>query len=120
MLFRRLAVWCAATLGTARAFVTAAFILVLWAVSGPFLGFSETWQLIINTGTGLVTFLAVFLIQNEQNRESRAAHLKLDELLRGTAGARNRLVAVEDATEAELRAMRDDLHRLHKDTPNMI
>lgn len=120
LIFRRLAVWCAATLGTARAFVTAAFILVLWAVSGPFLGFSETWQLIINTGTGLVTFLAVFLIQNEQNRQSKAAHLKLDELLRGTTGTRDRFVDLENATDTELRAVRDDLHRLHDEAPEGV
>jgi low affinity Fe/Cu permease len=106
--------WCANTFGTAQAFVTAAFILVLWAVSGPFLGFSTTRQLIINTGTGLVTFLAVFLIQNAQNRQSKAAHLKLDELLRGTSGARNRIVDLEDAPDAELKVVADEMRTLRE------
>ena len=116
MFFRRSAVWCATTLGTARAFVAAAFVLLLWAVSGPFLGFSETWQLIINTGTGLVTFLAVFLIQNEQNRQSKAAHLKLDELLRGTEGARNRIVALEDAPDEEVQVVADEMRSLREES----
>src|SRR3569833_2804511 len=76
-------------LGTARAFIAAIFIIVVWAITGPTFLFSDTWQLIINTGTTIVTFLMVFLIQNTQNRDAKAVHLKLDELIRALRGARN-------------------------------
>src|SRR5687767_15905878 len=82
-------------------------IVVLWAISGPLFGFNQTWQLVINTGTTIVTFLMVFLIQNTQNRDAKAIHLKLDELIRGVTGARNRLIDLEEMSEAEL----DDLQR---------
>jgi low affinity Fe/Cu permease len=87
------------------AFTLAVLACVIWAVSGPFFGFSDTWQLVINTATTVLTFLAVFLIQNSQNRESRAVQLKLDELIRVMDRASNRLIDVEEATD-------DDMERL--------
>jgi low affinity Fe/Cu permease len=85
----------------------AAAIIVIWAVTGPLFGFSDTWQLVINTGTTIVTFLMVFLIQNTQNRDAKAIHLKLDELIRAVAEARTGMVDLEEMSEDEL----DRLHR---------
>ncbi len=91
-----------AILGTAWAFVAAILIIVIWAATGPTFHYSDTWQLIINTGTTIVTFLMVFLIQNTQNRDSKAVHLKLDELIRALHGARNQLVDLEKLSDDEL------------------
>jgi len=88
--------------GSPFALVAAALVLLLWAVSGPLFGFSDTWQLVINTATTIVTFLMVFVIQASQNRDAKAIHLKLDELLRAHAEARNEFLVIEQATEAEL------------------
>jgi low affinity Fe/Cu permease len=87
-------------------FMVAFLILIIWAVSGPFFGFSDTWQLVINTGTTIVTFLMVFLIQNTQNRDAMAMHLKLDELIRAIENADNNLIRAEDETQDELRALK--------------
>jgi low affinity Fe/Cu permease len=86
--------------------------LIIWAVTGPVFGFSDTWQLIINTGTTIVTFLMVFLIQNTQNRDSEALHLKIDELLRCTTEAKNTLLDLEEMEEDELDAIRDEYEAL--------
>ncbi|MGB3307733.1 MAG: low affinity iron permease family protein [Thermomicrobiales bacterium] len=83
-------------------FIAAVMLVVVWAISGPFFGFSEVWQLVINTGTTIITFLMVFLIQNTQNRDSKAIHLKLDELLRAGANTDDVIISAEDATDAEL------------------
>ncbi|HET7091843.1 MAG TPA: low affinity iron permease family protein [Thermomicrobiales bacterium] len=83
-------------------FILAVTIVVFWAISGPLFHFSDTWQLVINTGTTIVTFMMVFLIQNSQNRDSKAVHLKLDELLRSAHDADNSLIEVEDETDEEL------------------
>jgi low affinity Fe/Cu permease len=88
--------------GTPPTFLTACAIVLVWAVTGPLFGFSDTWQLVINTGTTIVTFLMVFLLQNTQNRDARALHLKLDELLRSLKHARNRLIDLEDCTDEEI------------------
>jgi low affinity Fe/Cu permease len=88
------------------AFVVALLIIIVWAVTGPLFGFSDTWQLVINTGTTIVTFLMVFLIQNTQNRDALAVHLKLDELLRAIGEADNALMVVEDNTEEELEELK--------------
>ena len=88
--------------GSSWAFAGAVVAIVVWAAAGPFYHYSDTWQLVINTGTTVVTFLMVFLMQNTQNRDAKAIHLKLDELLRGVRGARTGLVRLEDLTEAEL------------------
>jgi low affinity Fe/Cu permease len=88
--------------GSSWAFAGAVLTIVVWAAAGPVYHYSDTWQLVINTGTTVVTFLMVFLMQNSQNRDAKAIHLKLDELLRGVKGARTGLVRLEDLTEAEL------------------
>lgn len=100
--FRKAATYVAHAMGSPWAFATAVLVVLAWAISGPFFGFSEVWQLIINTGTTIVTFLMIFLVQNTQNRDSRAIHLKLDELLKGVKGARTDLIDLEDATDEEL------------------
>ncbi len=102
--FARFARAASNVLGTAWAFLAAALVIVAWAVSGPFLGFSSAWQLVINTGTTIVTFLMVFLIQNTQNRDSRAIHVKLDELIHAMNEAHDDIVHIEEAPEEELEA----------------
>ena len=89
-------------LGSAWAFASAILIIVLWGVTGPTFHYSDTWQLIINTGTTIVTFLMVFLIQNTQNRDAKAVHLKLDEIIRAVNGARNELVDLENLSDEDL------------------
>jgi low affinity Fe/Cu permease len=101
--FRRLADRVTEAAGSAWAMGGAALVIVVWPLTGPIFGFSDTWQLIINTGTTIVTFLMVFAIQTSQNRESKAMHLKLDELIRATKGARNAFIDEEYETEAELK-----------------
>jgi|SRR3954469_10588010 low affinity Fe/Cu permease len=98
--------------GRPTSFVLAVVVLCVWAISGPFFHFSNTWQLIINTGTTIVTFLMVFLIQNTQNREAQATQLKLDELIRAQSTAHNALLDLEDLEEEELEKIRSDYLRL--------
>lgn len=112
--FRRLAEYVAHAVGSYWAFVLALLVVVVWAVSGPLFGFSDTWQLVINTGTTIVTFLMVFLIQNTQNRESRIVMLKLDELLRGVQGARTGFVDLDGMTDDELETVRKEFSRLRE------
>jgi low affinity Fe/Cu permease len=101
-------------LGSAWAFIIAILIIVLWAVTGPTFHFSDTWQLIINTGTTIVTFLMVFLIQNTQNRDAKAVHLKLDELIRALKGARNHLVDLEKLSDDELGKLEQQFTKLRE------
>ena len=89
-------------LGTSYAFAAACGVVGLWALTGPLFNSSDTWQLVINTGTTIVTFLMVFLVQHTQNRDARALHLKLDELLRSVEAARNRLINLENCTDKEI------------------
>lgn len=110
--FERFAALATRASGSSAVFVLAAAAVVLWAVSGPMFGFSQTWQLVINTGTTIVTFLMVFLIQHAQNKDSRAVHLKLNELLASHEYASNRLVAIEDLDEESLRRLHDFYGRL--------
>jgi low affinity Fe/Cu permease len=100
--------------GSAWAFAVAIGIVVVWAVSGPMFSFSDTWQLVINTGTTIVTFLMVFLIQSTQNRDAKAVHLKLDELIRAVQGARNSLVDLEHLSEQELEELAGEFSSLSK------
>jgi len=103
--FSELAGWASHATGRAPAFAMAVAVIVIWAVSGPMFGFSDTWQLVINTGTTIVTFLMVFLIQNSQNRDSAAIQVKLDELIR-TGQVRNAFVGIEHLTDEELDELR--------------
>ena len=109
--FRRIASASAAAVGSKWAFLIAVLIVVIWAATGPIFHFSDTWQLVINTGTTIVTFLMVFLIQNTQNRDAKAIHLKLDELIRGVTGARNRLVNLEELSDEELDVLKRQFER---------
>ena len=101
-------------LGTPYAFALALFTVVVWALFGPAVGYNDTWQLTINTGTTIVTFLMVFLIQNTQNREARATQIKLDELLRAITEARTNLVNVDELTDEQLAALEQEFRRLGK------
>jgi low affinity Fe/Cu permease len=100
--------------GSTGAFAIAAAVVVIWAAVGPLFRFSDTWQLVINTGTTIVTFLMVFLIQRSQNKDAMAVHLKLNELVAAIEGASNRLIEVEALTERELTALRKHYHELAK------
>src|SRR5450432_2305829 len=101
--FRKFAVLCANWIGSSYAFVIAAAVIVVWALTGPLFHFSDTWQLVVNTGTSVVTFLIVFIIQYTQTRDTQAMQLKLDELLRAVEAARNNMISVEDHSDEDLR-----------------
>ena len=107
-LFTRFARWAATASGRPITFALAVAVLVVWAVTGPLFGFSDTWQLVINTGTTIVTFLMVFLIQNTQNRDTEALQIKLDEIIRCTRGARNAMLDLEQMDEKELDEIRKE------------
>ncbi len=110
--FHHIAERTALMVGTPWAFLTAVIVIIAWAVSGPLFGWSNTWQLVVNTGTTIVTFLIVFLIQNTQNRETRIMRLKLDELLRGVQGARTGFVSLDKMTDKELDEIESEFERL--------
>jgi low affinity Fe/Cu permease len=124
--FSRFAKWIAFNTGRPLAFRLALFVVVAWALTGPIFHYSDTWQLVINTGTTIVTFLMVFLIQHTQNRDSQALHVKLDELIRAISGARNCLIDLDELTDEELnriqshyaklaRKSKDELRQLQED-----
>jgi len=113
-LFHRFASTTARLVGSPWSFAAAFAVVIGWAVLGPRFGYSDTWQLVINTGTTIVTFLVVFLIQNTQNRDAAVVHLKLDELIRAVKGARNRLVDLEELSEDELEKLRTEFQKLHE------
>lgn len=117
--FDRFAGAAAERTGRPWAFALALAVLVTWAASGPIFGFSDTWQLIINTGTTIVTFLMVFLIQHSENKNSKALQLKLDELIAATATANNRLLLLEDLDDRELEAVHARFERLAQDTDRL-
>jgi low affinity Fe/Cu permease len=112
--FRRFAHRVSNVVGSPAAFITAAAVVVVWAACGPFMSYSETWQLVINTATTIATFLMVFLIQNTQNRDARAIHLKLDELIRGVKGARNDVIDLEERSDEELLKLQEEFKQLHE------
>lgn len=116
--FRIFARKASAILGSAWAFAAAILIIVIWATTGPMFHFSDTWQLIINTGTTIVTFLMVFLIQNTQNRDAKAVHLKLDEIIRALKKARNELVDLEELSDEELGKLEDQFRRVRAKAEN--
>ncbi len=113
-LFRKFAHTTSQAVGSSWAFILAAVIIIVWAITGPMFHFSDTWQLVINTGTTIITFLMVFLIQNTQNRDAKAIHLKLDELLKGVKGARTGLVNLEHLSDKELENLQKEFERLHE------
>jgi low affinity Fe/Cu permease len=113
-LFRIFARRSSTVLGSAWAFTLAIVIIVAWGLAGPTFHFSNTWQLIINTGTTVVTFLMVFLIQNTQNRDSKAVNLKLDEVIRAVKGARNQLIELEDISDEDLKNLGKQFQRVRK------
>jgi low affinity Fe/Cu permease len=110
--FRKFAHVTAEWVGSSAAFFLALIVIVAWGATGPMFNFSDTWQLVINTGTTIITFLMVFLIQNTQNRDAVAIHLKLDELLRAVKGARTRLVHLESWSDEELADLQKEFERL--------
>lgn len=110
--FRRFAQGASETLGSPWVFIFALLIVIAWALTGPLFDFSNTWQLVINTGTTIVTFLMVFVIQNTQNRDAHAMHLKLDELLRAMHDARNELIDLEHCTDEQLARYEAEFKRL--------
>lgn len=115
--FSKIASRTAEILGTPWAFLVALCVIVLWLISGPILGFSDTWQLIINTSTTIITFLTVFLIQHTQNKNDRATQLKLDELIHSIKKARNDFIDLEDIDEDELKRLRGEYNKFKKTPP---
>lgn len=112
--FNRLADRVTRALGSVQAVAVSILIVVLWAISGPFFGFSDGWQLVINTSTTVITFWMVFVIQNSQGRDARAIHLKLDEIIRATEAARNEFIVAEEATEAEVAERQSEMREAGK------
>ena len=115
-LFRKFAHTTSQIVGTSWVFILAVLIIVVWAITGPMFHYSDTWQLVINTSTTIITFLMVFLIQNTQNRDAKAIHLKLDELIKGVKGARTGMVNLEELSDEELERLQQDFAKLRKQT----
>jgi low affinity Fe/Cu permease len=111
--FRKFACGTADIMGSPWIFLLALVVVGVWAASGPYFHYSDSWQLVINTGTTILTFLMVFLIQNTQNRDAKAIQLKLDELIRAVEGARTKLVRLEDMTDDELGELQEQFKRIH-------
>ena len=116
--FRVFAHRSAIMLGSAWAFSGAMLVIIVWLLTGPIFQFSDTWQLIINTATTVITFLMVFLIQNTQNRDAKAMHLKLDEIIRALKSARNQLVDLEDLSDEDLKKLEEQFRRLRQKAEN--
>lgn len=113
-IFRRIAQRISAVMGSSWAFISAVLLVLVWALSGPYYDYSANWQLVINTGTTILTFLMVFLIQNTQNRDSKALHLKVDEIIYKTKSARNRLIDLEDLPDEELDELQREFEKIQK------
>src|SRR3954469_24877680 len=111
-LFARIAQGASQQAGRSWSFILAASVVLVWAATGPVFGFSDTWQLVINTGTTIITFLMVFLIQHAQNRDTQAIHVKLDELIRAKKGARNALLNLEELSDEELEQLRESFNKI--------
>lgn len=112
-IFQRFSAIVSAATGTPIAFSLALLVVVIWALTGKVFSYSDTWQLVINTGTTIVTFLMVFLIQNTQNRDGKAVQLKLDELIHASTKARDSLVSLESMTDEDLAALDEEFHKIH-------
>lgn len=111
--FRKFAQWVSTTTGHPTVFVVAVGLIIVWVVSGPFFKYSDTWQLVINTSTTIITFLMVFILQNTQNRDNQAVQLKLDELLRAVGKARTRFIDIEDLPDEDLERMAEEFASLN-------
>ncbi|HEY8279082.1 MAG TPA: low affinity iron permease family protein [Bdellovibrionota bacterium] len=118
--FRQFAHHISLAVGTPSAFFFALILIVAWLITGPIFHFSDTWQLVINTATTIITFLMVFLIQNAQNRDAKAFHLKLDEIIRGVKGARTEMVNLEELGDEELERLHREFKALHERLANKI
>ncbi|MBC7476245.1 MAG: low affinity iron permease family protein [Candidatus Sericytochromatia bacterium] len=116
--FRRFSHKSSDAVGSPWAFIMALFVIIVWAATGPIFKFSDTWQLVINTSTTIITFLMVFLIQNAQNRDSKAIHLKIDEIIFSNQGARNDLIDLEDCTDEEILIFQKEFLELKKKLRN--
>lgn len=116
--FGRFSTWVAEVVGTPVTFVTALALIVIWGITGPLFGFSEAWQLVVNTGTTIVTFLMIFVLQNTQNRDGKALQAKLDELIL-TSAAENKFIGVEKLTEKELRELHQRIEARVEQTPDV-
>lgn len=114
-IFRKFAHWTSSVAGSPWAFCVAFLAIVVWAVTGPIFNFSTSWQLMVNTGTTILTFLMVFLIQNTQNRDAHAVHLKLDELIKAMEGARNQLIDIEDSSDEVIATFEEEFDVIRKD-----
>jgi low affinity Fe/Cu permease len=114
-MFHKIAQKVSEWVGSPKAFMLAIIVVLTWAFTGPIFGYSDTWQLIINTGTTILTFLMVFLIQNTQNRDNRTIHLKLDELIRSMTEARNKLLDLEDESDDEIARLQKEFIDLSKE-----
>ena len=112
--FRKFANRCADMVGSPSAFLAAVAVIILWSFTGPMYGYSDTWQLVVNTGTSVITFLMVFLLQTTQSRDTRAMQLKLDELLRAVQNARNGLVRLEDLPDEHLDTLKEEFAAISK------
>jgi len=110
--FRKFAAKAAEAMGSSWSFLLATAVIIVWASTGPLFHFSDTWQLVINTGTTIITFLAVFLIQNTQNRDAKGIHLKLDELIKATSGARNDVIDLDILSDEQLKHLEQEYKRL--------
>jgi low affinity Fe/Cu permease len=113
-IFRKFATTVSEKVGAPWAFILAISVIAAWAITGPLFNFSDTWQLMINTSTTIVTFLMVFVIQNTQNRDAKATQIKLDELIKSIRGARDTMVDVEELTDEELEKLQEQFRKMHK------
>ncbi len=118
--FRKFSIAAADALGSSWMFIANVLLILLWLVTGPLFKFSDTWQLVVNTGTTVFTYLAVFLIQNTQNRDATAIHLKLDELIKGVDGARTHMVDLQSLTDEELSLLQEEFKRLRKSERRIV
>jgi low affinity Fe/Cu permease len=118
-LFRKFAKWCSETVGSAEVFLAALALILIWGALGPRYGYSDTWQLVVNTATTIITFLMVFIIQTTQNRDAKAIQLKLDELIRAVQGARTGLVRLEEQSDEDLQSLTGDFEKLRSRLPEI-
>ena len=119
-LFHKFAQRTADVVGMPIAFTLAVFVIIVWAISGSYFSYSDTWQLIINTGTTILTFLIIFLVQNTQNRDAKAIHLKLDELIRSIKNARNQFLDIEDMSDTDILKLHNEFIELKEKTEALI